>query len=130
MTNLRVFLDYHHYGLLGGNSGLKSKMWMPTHFNQMEYPSYQLGQSISVLKRFSIYMAFCKQIMETLIRRRVLWRLIWVYTVYRCSTNSAFFKQIVSAAFLRRPIKTTWGYQLQNLYTNRNGQCVCIIFSL
>ena len=30
---------------------------------------------------------FCKQIVETLVRRRVLWRLIWVCTVCLCPTK-------------------------------------------
>ena len=30
---------------------------------------------------------FCKQTVETLIRRRVLWRLIWVCVVCLCPTN-------------------------------------------
>ena len=32
---------------------------------------------------------FCKQVAQTLIRRRVLWRLIWLCTVCQCPTKRA-----------------------------------------
>ena len=56
---------------------------------------YKLDQSISVLRvvgwYFHIYSnfnrTFCKQTVETLIRRRVLRRLIWVCTVCLCPTQ-------------------------------------------
>ena len=53
---------------------------------------YQIGQSISVLRAVGWYILFsfnsirtsCKQTVETLIRRHILWRLIWVCTVCLC----------------------------------------------
>ena len=57
---------------------------------------YQLDQSISVLRGvrwyfFRFYSNFnrklCKQTVETLIRRRILWRLIWVCTICLCPTK-------------------------------------------
>ena len=56
---------------------------------------YQLDQSISVLRGFGRYFLFllyfyrtiCKQIVETLVRRRVLRRLIWACTVWLCTTK-------------------------------------------
>ena len=58
--------------------------------------SYLLDQSISILRIVgwyvfyfysNLYRLFCKQIVEILIRRHVLWRLIWVCTVCLCPTN-------------------------------------------
>ena len=58
--------------------------------------SYQLDQSISVLKSCwevlfifiqILIRAFCKQTVETLIRHRILWCLIWVCTVCLCPTK-------------------------------------------
>ena len=58
--------------------------------------SYQVDQSISVLKGcwvcgvsfFSNFSRiFCEQAVETLIRHRVLRRLIWVFTVCICPTK-------------------------------------------
>ena len=56
---------------------------------------YQLKKSISVLRGvrwyFFILSSFnrklCKQTVETLIRRRILWRLIWVCTICLCPTK-------------------------------------------
>ena len=56
---------------------------------------YQLEQSISVLRDVRWYFSFlfkcnrkvCKQTVETLIRRRILWCLIWVCTVCLCPTK-------------------------------------------
>ena len=56
---------------------------------------YQLEQSISVLRGVRWYLNFyssfnrklCKQTVETLIRRRILWRLIWVCTICLCPTK-------------------------------------------
>ena len=53
---------------------------------------YQLLHSISVLRDvrwyFHLYSSFntklCKQTGETLIRRRILWHLIWICTIYLC----------------------------------------------
>ena len=64
---------------------------MPNVFPQ----SYQTDQSISVLRvvgwYFSFYSDFkrnfCKQTVENLIRRRILRRLIWFCTVWRCPTK-------------------------------------------
>ena len=50
---------------------------------------YQLEQSISVLRGVTWYFSFfiqvnrklCKQTVETLIRRRILWHLVWVCTI-------------------------------------------------
>ena len=55
---------------------------------------YQLGQSISVQGLyFSFYQlssrTFCKQTVKTLIRSRVLRRLIWVCTLCLCPTKKA-----------------------------------------
>ena len=58
-------------------------------FSQMEFPTYQLGQSISVLKVVGCYFSFQIQIehsvskhtVQALIRCRFLWRLVWVYTI-------------------------------------------------
>ena len=55
---------------------------------------YQLEQSISVLRRVRWYFSFlssfntklCKQTVETLIRLRNLWCLIWVCTFCLCPT--------------------------------------------
>ena len=57
--------------------------------------SYQLDQSVSVLRVVGRYLSFylnfkrtnCMQPVETLIRRRVLRRLIWVCTVFLCPTK-------------------------------------------
>ena len=59
--------------------------------------SYQLEQSISVLRDVRWYFSFfssfnrklCKQTVETLIRCRILWRLIWVCTVLNLPSESA-----------------------------------------
>ena len=55
---------------------------------------YQLEQSISVLRGVRCYFSFssfkrklCKQTVETLIRRRILRRLIWVCTICLCPTK-------------------------------------------
>ena len=57
---------------------------------------YQLDQSIFIFKGCCVAVfifiqnfksAFCKQIVETLIRRRVLRRRIWVCTVCLCPTK-------------------------------------------
>ena len=57
---------------------------------------YQLEQSISVLRDVGCFFlhfssnfnrTFYKQIVETLVRRRVLWRLIWICTVCLCPTK-------------------------------------------
>ena len=47
--------------------------------------------------------AFCKQMMETLIRRRVLWRLIWVCAVCLCPTKkeAAYLKDTCSSQALK-----------------------------
>ena len=59
-----------------------------THLTRMGNPNgysqdYHLGQSIFVLRVVSWYfhLTFCKQTVETLIRRRVPWRLSWLCTV-------------------------------------------------
>ena len=57
--------------------------------------SNQLDQSISVLRDVGWYFSlfynfnrtFCQQTVETLIRRRILWRLIWISTVCLCPTK-------------------------------------------
>ena len=60
---------------------------------------YQLEQSIYVFKgcwmvffhfHSNFNRTFCKQIVETLIGRRVLWRLIWVCTICLCLTKKTF----------------------------------------
>ena len=56
---------------------------------------YQLDQCIPILNvlggTFHFYSnfhrTFCKQTVETLIRRHVMWRLVWVCTVCQCLTN-------------------------------------------
>ena len=58
---------------------------------------HKLDQSISVLRVVRLYFSFlsnsnrifCKQTVETLIRCRVLRRLIWVSTVCLCPTKRA-----------------------------------------
>ena len=70
----------------------------PFMTNGIAHP-YQLEQSISVLRDvmfggiFHFYSSFdrklCKQTVESLIRRHILWRLIWVCTVCLCPTKSA-----------------------------------------
>ena len=64
--------------------------------NGISHP-YQLEQSISVLRDvrwyFHFYSSFnrklCKQTVETLIRRRILWRLIWVCAICLCPIKDA-----------------------------------------
>ena len=55
------------------------------------FHTYQSDQSISVLTAilfiFIHTLTFCKQTVKTLIRRHVLWRLIWVCTVCQCPTK-------------------------------------------
>ena len=67
--------------------------FMPNVFSH----HYQFGESISNLRVgwlvvFLLFYSnfkrqFCKQTVENLIRRRVLWRLIWFCTVCRCPTK-------------------------------------------
>ena len=57
--------------------------------------SSQLDQSISILRVIGWYFSFfsnfnrtfCKQTVETLIRRHIMRRLIWVCTVFLCPTK-------------------------------------------
>ena len=53
--------------------------------------SYHLDQSFSVLRVVGFYSnfnrTFCRQIVETLIRRCILQRLIWVCNVSLCPTK-------------------------------------------
>ena len=56
---------------------------------------YQLDQSIFILRVIRLYFSFyqnsnrasCKRTVETLIRRHILWRLIWVCKVCLCPTK-------------------------------------------
>ena len=55
--------------------------------------SYQLDQSISILRVVGCYFFFnfnrtiCKQALETLIRHHILWYLIWSCTLNICPTK-------------------------------------------
>ena len=61
---------------------------MPNRFSR----TYHLDKSISNLRlmggKFQFHLifksTFCKQTVQNLIRRRVLWCLIWFFTVCRC----------------------------------------------
>ena len=67
-----------------------------THLCQMEFHTIINWNSPFLFKGvlggiFHLYLSFnrklCKQTVETLIRRRILWRLIWVCTICLCPTK-------------------------------------------
>ena len=67
-----------------------------THLSQMNFPisigRTRLFQTLGVLGGiFHVYSnsnrTFCGQTVETLIRRHILWRLIWVCAVCLCPTK-------------------------------------------
>ena len=88
--NLSVYKNLlHGLGII-----FKPKITKPgslTHLSQMEFPIYQLNQSIIILR--VIRFIFIKILIElsavlTLVRRRILGRLIWVCSICLCPTKS------------------------------------------
>ena len=81
--NTSIIRYIHHLPLLN-----------PLKLNVFSHP-YQLDQSISILRVLggtshfysNFKRTFCLQIVENLIRRRILRRLIWFCTVCRCATK-------------------------------------------
>ena len=98
LTDLEIRSEVDTF-LFAGKS--KSKLYFnnrhtinPLKPNEI-YPYYQLDLSISVLRVVEWYFqfysifdrTFCKQTVDTLVRRHVLWRLICVCTVCLCHTK-------------------------------------------
>ena len=67
-----------------------SQIYLPTSIRRTS-PFHILEVLAGIFFIFHFYSSFnrtfCKQIVKTLIRRRVLWRLVWICAVYLCPTK-------------------------------------------
>ena len=100
-TSIQQYLNQTRWGFYGQGQTFKNlyfnlKNFYFNPFKPMEFPIFINWTSLfpfwgllgCIFHFYQYYnRSFCKQTVETLIRRHILWHLIWVCTVCLCSTK-------------------------------------------